>query len=274
MHLTLVDAYNIQTEQTACDSYEWAGETLTESGVYEHTFTSIHGCDSIVTMNLTVNQHTMTELTEEACESYDWFGTTYTESGVYEQVLTSMTGCDSIVMLHLNIENAPLLETLNGDNEVDVRLTPVSNYMTEDAAALYTWSIEPQEAGSVNADGNSATVVWSETYKGIADIKVEASNNCGLSEQTLSVTVKNSTNVNEYGLDAKIYPNPTNGIVNIEIQGLQRLTVMNALGQILYDLETEGDKAQIEMAKYGTGTYLIRIYTESGILVKRVNVMQ
>ena len=274
MHLTLIDAYNIQTEQTACDSYEWAGETLTESGVYEHTFTSIHGCDSIVTMNLTVNQHTMTELTEEACESYDWFGTTYTESGVYEQVLTSMTGCDSIVMLHLSIENAPLLETLNGDNEVDVRLTPVSNYMTEDAAALYTWSIEPQEAGSVNADGNSATVVWSETYKGIADIKVEASNNCGLSEQTLSVTVKNSTNVNEYGLDAKIYPNPTNGIVNIEIQGLQRLTVMNTLGQVLYDHETEGEKTQIDMAQFGVGTYLIRFFTESGILVKRVNVMQ
>ena len=274
MHFSLIDSYNVEVEQNACDSYVWAGETFTESGVYEHTFTSMHGCDSIVTMNLTINYSTIAELTEEACESYEWFGTTYTESGVYEQVLPSMTGCDSIVMLHLTLENAPLLETLNGDNEVDVRLTPVSNYMTENAAALYTWSIEPQEAGSVDADGNSATIVWSDTYKGVAELKVEATNNCGLSEQTLSVTVKNSTDVNEYGLNAKIYPNPTNGLVNIEIQGLQRLTVLNALGQVLYDREAEGDKAQIEMAQFGTGTYIIRIHTDEGILVKRVNVMQ
>ena len=173
------------------------------------------------------------------------------------------------------IETTPVLEAINGDSEVDVRLVPVSNYTTQAAAvATYTWSIEPEEAGTLNPDGNTAEIVWSATYKGQAVVSVKAENGCGDSEQTLSVTVKNSTDVNEFGLNAKIYPNPTNGLVNIEVEGLQRLTVMNALGQVLYDRETEGDKAQIEMARFGVGTYLIRIYTESGILVKRVNVMQ
>ena len=72
----------------------------------------------------------------------------------------------------------------------------------------------------------------------------------------------------------KIYPNPSNGLVNIETEGLQRLTVTNAMGQVVYDNEVSGEKVQIEMSQFGVGTYLIRIYTESGILVKRINIMR
>ena len=49
---------------------------------------------------------------------------------------------------------------------------------------------------------------------------------------------------------------------------------MNILGQTVYDHEVEGDKAQIEMAQFGIGTYMIRIHTDEGILVKRVNVIR
>ena len=275
MHLTLVDAYHIQTEQTVCDSYEWAGQTLIENGIYEHTFTSIHGCDSTVVMNLTVNHSSQFEFAAEDCDSYDWNETTYTESGDFEQLFTNALGCDSLVVMHLTIDSEPIITALTGDAEVDVRLTPSGNYTTDanSAATLYTWSIDPQEAGSLDAEGNTVTIIWSETYKGTATLKVEAANSCGQTENSLSVNVKNSTAVSEYGNEAKIYPNPTNGIVNIEAQGMRRLTVTNALGQTLYDREVKADTAQIEMAQFGIGTYLIRIFTESGTTVKRINVI-
>ena len=276
MHLALIDSYNTEITQTACDSYEWDGQIFTESGTYEHTFTSTHGCDSIVVMNLTINHSIITTHFVEACDNYEWNGGTYSESGTYIFILPSMTGCDSIIYLNLSLDKTPMLETINGDNEVDVRLVPTSHYTTEatTASALYTWDIEPQEAGSLSTESNTANVVWSESFKGEAIISVKAENSCGTSEKTLTIAVKNSTDVNEYGIEAKIYPNPTNGIVNIEAQGLQRLSVMNALGQTLYDREVETDHAQIEIAQFGTGTYLIRIQTESGIAVKRVNVMR
>ena len=275
MHLTMVDAYNIQTEQTACDSYEWAGQTLNESGVYDHTFTSIHGCDSTVVMNLTINHSSQAEFVAEGCDNYIWNETTYTESGDYEQLFTNAVGCDSLVVMHLTIDTEPVA-TLMGDAEVDVRLMPTSTYTSEGNSALtqYSWSIDPQEAGSLSAENNIVTVVWSATYKGTATLKVEADNNCGQADNTLSIAVSNSTDVNEYGAEAKIYPNPTNSIVNIEAQGLQRLTVTNALGQTLYDREVEADMTQIEMSQFGIGTYLIRIYTENGTTVKRVNVIR
>ena len=90
----------------------------------------------------------------------------------------------------------------------------------------------------------------------------------------MTINVKNSTDVDEYGFKAKIYPNPTNGIVTIEAESLQRLTVVNVLGQIMYDHETEGDYAQIEMSQFGTGTYLIGIQTGNGVAMKRVNVIR
>ena len=40
---------------TACNSYEWNGNTYTSSGTYVDTLVSSVGCDSIATLNLTVH---------------------------------------------------------------------------------------------------------------------------------------------------------------------------------------------------------------------------
>ena len=272
--LAIHPTYHTEFSAASCLDYQWAGQSYTETGTYEHIFTSTHGCDSIVTMHLTVHDVSVSALTMEACDSFNWCGTTYTESGVYEKILTSAAGCDSILSLNLFLEKTPLIDVIYGDNEVDVRLTPVSIYSTETASAAYTWSIDPEEAGRLEADGNTTNVVWSESFKGNAVISMKAENHCGTSEKALTVMVKNSTDVNEYDNETKIYPNPTNGIVNIEAKDMQRLTVTNAFGQTLYDREVKADKAQIEMEHWGVGTYLIRIQTENGTTVRRVNVIR
>ena len=47
---------SIDLNATANISYEWNGQTYTESGTYTQTFETVHGCDSVVTLHLTVNQ--------------------------------------------------------------------------------------------------------------------------------------------------------------------------------------------------------------------------
>jgi len=274
MHLTMVDAYNVEVEQNACDSYEWGGQTITESGVYEHLFTSINGCDSTVVMHLTINEPSPEYgFSVDACEPYKWDGIVYAESGLYERIYTNIYGCDSIVTMDLAIIPAPVIETINGDTEIDVRLTPTSVYSTSPNGGTF-WSLDPEEAGTVVVEEGIATITWSETFKGDVILHVWALGYCGQDESSMTVNVKNSTDVNEYGISAKIYPNPTNGIVNVEAEGLQRLTVMNVLGQVLYNHEVKADNAQINMTQFGTGTFLIRIYTESGTTVRRVNVIR
>ena len=54
LHLTIEVPYNDTIEAVTCDQFQWYGHYITESGLYTQTFTSEHGCDSTVTLNLTV----------------------------------------------------------------------------------------------------------------------------------------------------------------------------------------------------------------------------
>ena len=104
-------------DTTVCDTYTWInGETYTESvsGV-EYTIANGNnvGCDSTVTLNLTVN-YKVEELVEEAaCESYSWNGLTLTNSGDYTMNDNggAANGCDYITTLRLTI-NQPQEVTL------------------------------------------------------------------------------------------------------------------------------------------------------------------
>ena len=105
---------------TACDEYMWNGITYTETGIYIDTIPSQAGCDSIVTLHLTINNSITTEQTEVACDSYIWTdGKTYTESGTYYQYLQTIHGCDSTVVLYL---------TINRSIEVPYEVTTCDSY--------------------------------------------------------------------------------------------------------------------------------------------------
>jgi hypothetical protein len=232
----------------------------------------MYGCDSTVVMQLTINYSTEEIMWAiDACDSYEWDGITYTESGIYERIYTDIHGCDSIVKIDLAIMTAPVIETINGDSDVDVRLTPTSVYSTAPNGGTF-WSLDPEEAGTIVVEEGVATVTWNETFKGDVLLHVWALGYCGDDESSTTIHVKNSTDVNEYGIEAKVYPNPTNGIVNIEADGLQRITVSNVFGQIVYDIEIEADMAQVNMNPFGPGVYVIRLYTTNGIGTRRVSV--
>ena len=88
---------------TACDSTIWQGNTYTTSGLYSDTLTAANGCDSIVTLNLNINNAASSDTTATACDSLVWRGVTYTSSGTYYDTLQTQTGCDSVVTLNLTI---------------------------------------------------------------------------------------------------------------------------------------------------------------------------
>ena len=79
--------------------------TYTESGVYYDSLKTIHGCDSVEILTLTINNSIEVPYTVTACDSYIWSnGMTYTESGVYYDSLQTIHGCDSVEVLHLTVK--------------------------------------------------------------------------------------------------------------------------------------------------------------------------
>ncbi|MBO7618330.1 MAG: C10 family peptidase [Bacteroidales bacterium] len=79
------------------------------------------------------------------------------------------------------------------------------------------------------------------------------------------------TSVKENAANINIYPNPTNGLLNIESQGTIQISVSNLLGQKLQETTAEGSTT-LDLSRFESGMYLIHIETESGVTVKKVNV--
>ena len=63
----------------------------------------VNGCDSTVTLDLTINYSSSSTVTVTACDSFDWDGVTYDSTGTYTNVYTDVNGCDSTVTLDLTI---------------------------------------------------------------------------------------------------------------------------------------------------------------------------
>ena len=75
-------------------------------GVYERTqeLQTIQGCDSIVTLTLTVSEQVTYDFDHHECsESYTWDGRTYDHEGVYSWTYLTPGGCDSVATLHLTM---------------------------------------------------------------------------------------------------------------------------------------------------------------------------
>ena len=96
---------------SACDNYSLNGQIYISTGIYTQVLTNSSGCDSIITLNLTIN-HSNDSIFISTCDPYTLNGQTYTSSGIYNQQFTNIFGCDSIITLNLTI-NTPTYSIMN-----------------------------------------------------------------------------------------------------------------------------------------------------------------
>jgi hypothetical protein len=115
MTLEVVASSSSQFSDTICanDSVEFAGQTITISGIYYDTINNAAGCDSIIEFTLVVNAVVTDTLMQEICmgDSIVFAGMTYNQTGIYYDSLQTINGCDSVVILDLSIV-APLDTTI------------------------------------------------------------------------------------------------------------------------------------------------------------------
>lgn len=113
LHLTIHHPTSGDTTAVACGAFDWYEHHCTKDGEYEHTFVrgNSHGCDSVVTLHLTIRQSSSGEEWQEACGSYKWHGEIFDKSGDYPVTLTNVDNCDSIATLHLTIHQDYLFES-------------------------------------------------------------------------------------------------------------------------------------------------------------------
>ncbi len=111
LNLTVLPVPQTSLSETLCfgETYSVGAETYDVSGLYRDTLTALNGCDSIITLNLTILPEVVTNLTESICEdeTYSVGTSTYNTTGTYTNILTAVTGCDSTVNLNLTVLPIP-----------------------------------------------------------------------------------------------------------------------------------------------------------------------
>ncbi|MCR4681661.1 MAG: T9SS type A sorting domain-containing protein [Bacteroidales bacterium] len=180
------ETYDTEFSETACDSFVWAGQTYSISGDYQHTFQSVNGCDSIVTLHLTVNQSQQTTVDTVVCNQFVWGGDTYTQSTSITKTFNSSTNCDSVVTVNLTV-----LQSTTGTES----LTFCSNQLpadyhntTIDHAGTYTVTI-PNAAG---CDSTITLTVIVNPQPGVATMTPQS--RCGEGVVILSATSGQNAN--------------------------------------------------------------------------------
>ena len=130
----------------ACDSYTWIdGNTYTSSNnTATHTLINANGCDSVVTLDLTINNSTTSITTDTVCGSYTWTinGSTYTSSVVDTVIGVNAAGCIETNVLNLTINNS------------------TTSITTDTVCGSYTWTIN----GSTYTSSVVDTVIGAVSY--------------------------------------------------------------------------------------------------------------
>ncbi len=133
--------YRVTVYDTICDdgSILFGGQVITNAGQYVHTFNTLMGCDSVVTLHLTVNP-------TYAFHFYDTIyygdtvvfeGTEYSMPGDYDVHYATVEGCDSTLIMHLTGRNVHQIERTDSICQGDT-LYFVGRALTEEGVYVDT----------------------------------------------------------------------------------------------------------------------------------------
>lgn len=264
----------VELFETACDSYEWLGQTLTQSGTYTGTYTSDLGYECNATLHLTITHPEPMSFVREGCESYtptwaDGYSTTYTQSGTYTHGYENADGCWQVDTLHLTIKHAPQvsLSTFNGGLTEIYPGQEITIYNTlHQDGYTYVWS---------NGDiGEYAGIVVSPLTATTYYVTVSNPPCTATAESSITITITGVEDYEQSGMT--LYPNPTSGIVNVEFEmGNEQwkdaeIQIFDMYGKLLRTEPANDSTIQTDMSPFADGVYTLRIKTQDGVVTRKI----
>ena len=142
------------------------------------------GCDTVITLNLTVNQPSSSSISQTICSpnTYSFNGQSYSTTGTYTATLTNAAGCDSVVTLNLTVNPRPVFSvSLNGtpynaqagghtistcnNNNYSFTLAGVSSGSLPLVGTIRVWDgmIGTGTAGPIFTDTINSIIEWSSS---------------------------------------------------------------------------------------------------------------
>lgn len=277
----------IHDYQTHCDVLTWEGEVFYESGDYTKTLRTVNGCDSIVTLHLTINESTESYVVETSCGSFTMLGHSYTNPAHYVDTIHTLNeyGCLEVVNLDLWLHSVPQIDPITG-------ITPPL-FFTGTGFDLYEYSIRNASGGGIeqgfpenyewdlvtSESSENWTLIPSEnsaivslTRPGYAYLYCYVTTECGTDTlwTPLYTMGYEPIGIDEHNAGSlfHIYPNPTNGNVYISYSGLTTntpvtISVYNSNGLLVKKFDTRFTPSisavSFSMNEVNNGLYIIKV---------------
>ena len=251
--------------QVACGDFEWIDGNVYNANNNTATFTLVSaiGCDSIVTLDLTITSLIETTDVQEACGEFSWIdGNTYTENTSATFMLTSSNGCDSLVTLDLTIVS--VLETtdvqeacgqftwIDGNTYTENNNTASQTLQSVggcDSIVTLDLTILPLPSNvvfvtgeTITADAFAQSYQWYDCTTGLPIVGATSQSYTATESGSYQVLIETNGCVNEsicedvevstsdlienfVDFNFSVFPNPSNGIFTIAIEGINNTQI-------------------------------------------------
>ena len=172
--------------------------------------------------------------------------------------------------------NASYSFTVNSDR------TLVANFETQTFDIKV--SVDPMEAATAIGEGNYAygtevtlTLLRNEDYRFVnwtEDGEVVSEEMTYVftitRDRTLVANFEYTVGLAEQQAEINVYPNPTQGEVTLEGEGINHIRIVNIYGQMVYNAKAEGEQVRLDLSNFAKGIYMMHIGTENGQVVKQI----
>ena len=214
------------------------------SACYTYLLPNPNDCDSLnTTQNVT------------ACASYDWNGNTHTNSGTYTYTDSDSSGCEYTQTLILIINPNP--------EQLSIEQFWSTTFKAGESEG-YQWYLNGEELE------NETTEYYNFTKGGVYNVESINSYGCKTLSEEFVIGELNKDLSNE--IDFSMYPNPTNQLVNIELQkelGTDYLIIVtDIVGRTLINFDGNRNNTllpTIDLNDLAKGSYQISIKYNDGI---------
>lgn len=190
---------------------------------------------------------------------------------------TPSSGCEASVSKVVTVNQMPVLSNLiiGSGQKGDGTMTVSFNATPTGTSYVVFWGDGGRSFGA--STGSTNNEIYTYPVDGNYNVEVKLDNKGCQSTGTTKSNVFRTSIVNFSEGNLKVYPNPTAGIVNLDIEGLNtngmQIEVYASNGQkIDGQARFNGNQVQLDLSHAAPGVYLVKVTTDNGIHTARITV--
>lgn len=267
-------------------TYSWTGSASTASvaanlaaGLYSVTVTAGGTCTATQTISVTqpaslTASSTQTNATcitpgraslsaSGATPPYNY---SWTPSGGGSSVANNLSG-GTYTCIIVDANNCVNNHTLAiSSNTVAPVLNPALSSSVICAGQSASMSVTGADTYSWSTGATTASITVSPTVTTSYSVTGTSTSNGCTTTLPLTLSVSSCTGIGELSLAEpafRIYPNPTQGIVYVELEQASQVLVCNVLGDVILETGSVEGTQRVNLSKYSDGVYFIKIVNGS-----------